>query len=170
MGAKFGKAVFVLASVMAVPAHPRANTTGTIGCYAFDDRVAVVPENFRPVTQHFAVVSNSLPWNSSGRIKFPVALRTDSQIEITVEGSYGPSGLLFGFPQDPPVNKLTFGPCNTIDPTRPWGIKVGSIQVQHRGCVDLSVRSVAGEKSYTKGTVAISVGSRCPTKDLHKRQ
>lgn len=92
MEVRLGKAVFVLASVMVGVAQATASTTAAIGCFAFDDRVAVVPENFKQVTQHFAVVSNSLPWNSSGRMKFPIALRTDSRIEITVEGSYGPSG------------------------------------------------------------------------------
>lgn len=164
VGVRFGTAVLSLNSVMVGVAQPTAITTAAIGCFAFDDRVAVVPENFKQVTQHFAVVSDSVPWNSSGRMKFPIALRTDSRIEITVQGTHNSPVLLYGSPQDPPVNKLTFGPCNVIDPKQPWGINVGAIQVQRRGCVELSVRSVAGVKSYEKGAITISVGAKCPAK------
>ena len=146
------------------PVQATATTAPILGCFSFDDRVAVVPENFTSVTRHFAVAATSMPWNSSGRIKFPIALRTDSRIEITVQSTHGSPGLLYGYPHDPPVSRLIFGPCNIVDTKRLWGVKVGAIQVQRPGCVELSVKSATGANKPTKRTVAVSVGSRCPAK------
>ena len=146
------------------PAHATETTAGSIGCFSFDARTSVVPENFKSVTPHFAVVGNSPSWNTTGRVKFPIALRTDSRIEITIRNTDGSPSLVYGSPHDKPVKKLTFGPCSIIVRKRPWGIKIGSLYVQRPSCVKLFVRSTFGGKTYNEGTISLSVGTRCPAK------